>query len=139
MRVLPFVLLESAGLLPPWGACLDLACGHQLVSHLNHLLCFLSVLICLVNRDVSSRHPNQTAYSLRARTVHLGHEAQRELSKYFWVCMRAQSTRAMFKLCIPYTTYCAGPPHGHRKATKKGESRDFVERETGVRNTFLMS
>lgn len=61
---------------PPWRACLDLACGHQLVSHLNHLLCFLSVLICLVNRDVSSWHPNQTAYSSRTRNVHLSHKVQ---------------------------------------------------------------
>lgn len=34
----------------PLGSLPDLAWGHQLVSHLNHLLCFLSVLICLVNR-----------------------------------------------------------------------------------------
>ena len=54
VRVLPFVLLGSAGILPPWVACLDLACCHQLVSYLNHLLCFLSVFICLVNEDVSS-------------------------------------------------------------------------------------
>ena len=54
--------------------------------------------------------------------------SRRELSKYFWVCIRTQSTRAMFKLYIPYTTYCTGPPHGHRKATKKDKNRDFVER-----------
>ena len=51
-----------------------------------------------------------------------------ELSEYFWVCIRTQSTRAMFKLYIPYTAYCTGPPHGHRKATKKDKKRDFVER-----------